>query len=188
DHFGNVDTNYGNANSAGISIFSFVGATQGVLSNTNTKPFAAGLVSWDGSENLFLNLVGTYTLQATSGTNTGTSNGVTITPANATQFQFVGFPASVQAGNFITGQINALDPFGNVDTNYAGPVTMSEPSGHLLFTNASATVSGGVATFDNSNGLNFQLASNYVLSATGPGAGAVNPITKTNPIQVIAQS
>jgi hypothetical protein len=47
---------------------------------------------------------------------------VTVTPAAASTFAVTGFPTATTAGVEWTFTVVALDPFGNVDTNYRGTV------------------------------------------------------------------
>jgi hypothetical protein len=54
----------------------------------------------------------------------GTQDGIEVTPAAAVQFQ-VSAPAAASSGMPFDVTVTALDPYGNVDTNYTGTVTFA---------------------------------------------------------------
>src|SRR5262249_10646130 len=52
----------------------------------------------------------------------GTTRGITVTPAAASAFVVAGFPSAVAAGLAGTFTVTAVDPYGNVATDYSGTV------------------------------------------------------------------
>src|SRR5207253_5602741 len=55
---------------------------------------------------------------------TGTQGGIAVTPAAASHFQ-VDAASSVVPGAGFDVTVTALDPYGNIDTNYLGTITFS---------------------------------------------------------------
>src|SRR5262249_249255 len=125
DAFGNVVTNY-----AGTVHFS--------LSNSDsmaTLPPDYPFVSADQGSHIFdvtLTQAQTQTVQvAQTGSGTpvnGTSNPIAASAADATQFQ-VSAPPTAAVGVPVNVTVTARDPFGNVDTNYAGSVSFTGSDG-----------------------------------------------------------
>jgi hypothetical protein len=70
-------------------------------------------------------LTGTDT---TDGSITGTQTGIVVTPAAADHFR-VDAPGAVSSGVPFDGTVTALDPYGNVDTNYHHAVTFTTTDG-----------------------------------------------------------
>ena len=64
------------------------------------------------------------TVQDTANTALTGSAAISVTPAAASHF-FLNAPAMVISGTPFDVTVTALDPYGNVDTNYAGTVTWS---------------------------------------------------------------
>jgi streptogramin lyase len=71
---------------------------------------------------------------------------VTVNPAAASTFTVTGFPSPVTAGTAATIAVTAIDPYGNVDTNYAGTVHLTSSDGQALLP-PDATLTNGVGTF-----------------------------------------
>src|SRR5258708_29363684 len=83
---------------------------------------------------------------ASEGAITGSQATIAVQPAAAPHFSVTGYPASTVAGVAHNVTVTALDAFGNVDTNYAGTVTItsSDPAAVLP---APATLPSGTGTF-----------------------------------------
>ena len=121
------------------------------LGGTLTAPPVNGVASFN---NLTLNKVGTrYTLSATYGTFTGTSNTFNITFAPPKQVVFtVQPPTNTAAGSSITPaiQVSIEDAFGNIVTTATNIVTIAlgaNPGPSTLGGTLTATPVNGVATF-----------------------------------------
>ncbi len=63
----------------------------------------------------------------------GEQDGIEVDPAAAVTFVVSGFPSPTQAGMPGQFEVAAVDPYGNVDTNYAGTITFysSDPDAQL---------------------------------------------------------
>src|SRR5258708_38936405 len=70
---------------------------------------------------------------ASEGAITGSQATIAVQPAAAPHFSVTGYPASTVAGVAHNVTVTALDAFGNIDTNYAGTVTItsSDPAAVL---------------------------------------------------------
>src|SRR5207247_1333305 len=129
---------------------------------------------------LSANKTGTgYALTATAtGLTPATSSGFTITPGAATQLVFGTQPSTTVANRQITPavKVRALDAFGNVATEFTGPVAIalgSNPGGSTLSGTTPVAAVSGVATFFVS--LN-KTGTGYTLTAS---AGGFAPVTST---------
>jgi hypothetical protein len=92
-----------------------------------------------------LKTAGSYTLTATAGALTGTSSSITVAPADANHFA-VTAPAAATTGSPVSVTVTALDPYGNVATNYGGKVHFTSSDAHGVLP-ADAALSGGVGVF-----------------------------------------
>ena len=144
----------------------------GVLSGTLKIVPVAGVATFS---DLSLNKTGTgYRLQASSSSWIATSNGFSVVPGPAAQFQFAVQPSTSGAGAAITPavQVAALDAYGNVATAYSGIVTASigaNPGAGTLGGTTSIAAIGGIATFTT---LSIdKLGSGYTLAADAGGGG-----------------
>ncbi len=119
-----------------------------------------------------------YKLQATStGLTSTTTRGITVTPAPATQFVILPSgepPSSVVAGQVFPMTVDAEDPYGNLDTNFGGSVTIALPS--IIMGTPTVTAMHGVANFNN---LWLQTVGTYELQA-GISGGSPTPATSTS--------
>ena len=102
-------------------------------------------------------------------------------PAPATHLVVTQPPAAVTAGAPFGLTLVAMDKFGNVDTSFAGPVTVAlagGSSGSLTGT-TTMTAKGGVATFDDlvdsASGPISLSASSGTLTGTSTGTVPVSP-------------
>ena len=187
DQYGNVIPLTGNVSAA-------IAANPGgsTLGGTTTVTASGGVATF---ANLTLNKVGDgYTLQATAGTVSVTSNKIDVTPGPATQLVFstTGEPVSTAtAGQDFAASPNTVvvdvdDQLGNIVTSYSGPVTIGLANGASGTFDASSVLtvnaSGGVATFSK---LALDTAGTYDLSATSTSvpalaAGTSSSITITS--------
>ncbi|HZH40968.1 MAG TPA: invasin domain 3-containing protein, partial [Gemmatimonadales bacterium] len=130
---------------------------------TNSLGVATGSVS--------ARLVGVKTITATAGGQAITQVAtVTVLPAHAQNLTFTVQPTSTSAGATITPavQVTARDSLGNVDTSYAGNVTVAigtNPGGAALGGTTTVAASHGIATFANLS-LN-KTGAGYTLTASG---------------------
>ena len=95
-----------------------------------------------------------YTLQASFGALSVTTNPITVNAGAATELEItVGPPTAATIGSGFEVQVTAVDGLGNTDPNFNGPVTLSlqsNPIGATLNGNATTIVQpamGGTATF-----------------------------------------
>jgi hypothetical protein len=109
---------------------------QGTVDLTSSDPLAAleGDHTFTAADNgryafgVVLFTAGTQSITATDTSDdsiTGTQDGIVVVAAAATRFAVDGFPSPVTAGTPGTITVTALDPYGNVDTNFAGTVHLS---------------------------------------------------------------
>jgi hypothetical protein len=126
----------GNPGSASLSGALTVNAVNGVASFSNLLIDTAG--------------VG-YVLQASSAGVTASSAGLTVTPAGPAQLVLGGEPpASLTAGAAFGLTVQAVDAFGNVETDYNGPVSVAlaaNPGNVALQGTTTLNAVNGVATF-----------------------------------------
>ncbi len=169
DNFGHTDTTF----SGSVSVAIAANPGGGTLAGTTPVSAVGGVITYT---NLSINKVGVgYTLSASGGgLIAGTSGVFNITPAAASQLVFVASPSNSTAGVAFPTQpvVEARDPFGNLDTNFTGVVTVTIKSGTGA---AGATLSGtrvvaavgGVVTY---SGLSIDKAgSGYQLTASRGG-------------------
>ena len=140
-----------------------------------------------------LQQVGTYTITVASGSYSGSSTPVTVTPGPAVKLGFAAGPVNTPTGVTLPAvTVQVLDPLGNViTTDNTDTVTLGIASpgtpGFTAGSTTTATVHNGVATFSN---LVLAKPGIYTLSATVPGAFTgpnSNPFTVA-PLQVVAGS
>src|SRR5262249_3883766 len=137
---------------------------------------------------------GGYVIQASSGTLVPVAtSAITVSPTAASHLVLSAAPpATVNAGSGFGLSVTALDPFGNVDTSFGGPVSVSlvgGGAGGALGGTHTVNASGGVATF---SGLTLNAAGNgAILQASGGGlvgasTGAVSVIAPPAAVQSVA--
>jgi hypothetical protein len=115
DAYGNIATGY-----SGTVHFSSSDA-QAVL------PANATLSNGTGTFSATFKTAGSQSLTATDTVNgalTGTQSGISVTSAAATQFVLAG-PSSITSGSAFSITVEAVDAYGNIDTNYRGTVTLT---------------------------------------------------------------
>jgi subtilisin-like proprotein convertase family protein len=147
------------------------------LGGTTTEP--AGTSGIATFSDLTLNIVGTgYTLQATSPMVASvTTSPIAVKPAPAVQLTIPTSgepPADVDAGDAFSMVVDAVDKFGNLDTNYGGSVTISLPSNVTGTTSVNAR--NGVATFSN---LVIDQVGTYQLQAGGTAVSSATSSSVT---------
>lgn len=166
DAEGNVDTSYVG------SVTVRLGSGPGALAGTATETATDGVAIFSG---LSLNLVGSYTLDATSGTLiSATASSISVTPGAATQLVIIGQPpTSVDIDAPFGVTVTAEDSAGNVATGFDGSVGLAiatGPSGATLGGTTSQTPTAGVAVF---SGLALDQAGGYTLKVTAAGLAPV---------------
>ena len=103
---------------------------------------------------LTLDQTGSYGLSVSSNGLSGTTTGdgsITVNAAAASQPVISGPNGNVFPGIPFGLEVNAEDPYGNVDTTFNGSVTVAlgnNPGGGTLGGTLTATASSGVASFD----------------------------------------
>jgi hypothetical protein len=146
DPFGNLAT-------------AFDGSVTAVLSAGGGKPALVGpaAVVASGGVAAFTGLTvdqagSGYTLQLTSGSlAAATTSAFSVTPAGPAQLVIATQPpASLTAGDPFSLSVSVVDPYGNLATNYDGPVTIAlsnHPAGSALGGTLTAQAANGLAAF-----------------------------------------
>ncbi len=151
----------------------------GTLLGTTQVTVRGGIATFNDLQD---DTAGTLTIQFSAGTLPPvTSAPSTVTPAAASKLAIVGRPpGGIPAGSRIALVIDAMDPFGNVDTSYGEPVTVALASGSVGSLNGTLTVtaSAGVASFtdlsDTTSGSISIGATSGILSTGSAGSTTVN--------------
>ncbi len=160
DNAGNVDRTF----TGGVTL-ALATSPSGVTLPATTVAADDGIAVFDDT---VFTKAGTYSLTATTAGLTGaTSNVFTITAAAADHLAFTAAPTTpTTAGASFSVTVQALDPFGNVDATYSGPLTVAVGANATLDSlhgTATATISSGQATI---TGLSLQTAgTGYTLTA-----------------------
>jgi hypothetical protein len=175
---GEVDTSFQGA--VTIALNNFSDGPTDLLRGTLTVAVAHGVATFSG---LTLDQAGSYGLSVTGTATTEVALLLDVTPAAATRLAVTGSPPRVTVGADFPVTVAAQDPFGNVDTNFNGSVTLSlanNPGGAALGGDLTATAVNGVASFSN---LTLDSPGNgYTLQAASPGLSAAT----TGPLNVSA--
>ena len=136
-----------------------------------------------GSRTFFviLDTAGAQFLTATdtvSGTITGTQSGIVVTPAPADHFQ-IHAHARVSPNTPFSVTATALDPYGNIDVNYAGTVRFTttdlDPNVVLPADYTFTVADGGVHTF--LGGFSLVTLGHQLITATDMGSGITGSAT-----------
>ena len=162
----------------------------------STLPPDATLTNGAGTFGVILVTAGTRSITAADTIDPALSGTVTtlVTPAAATKFDVTG-PTTVVAGNKGTFTVVARDPFGNVDTNYAGSVKylVSDPAAPAIAAGPLTAGTGTVSTTFFTSGPRTVTATDTVTSTiTGQAAltvvaAAANAFFFTNvPVTTVA--
>ena len=166
DQYGNIDT------SDNSTVTLSVHSGPGLLSGNVSVQAVNGVATFS---NVSLDTAGTYSLNATDGTDSAaTSGSFTISPAAASQVVFNQQPSSVTAGIAISPAmtVDVEDHFGNIVTAGPSNVTLSVHSGPgTLSGTVTVGTSSGVATFSN---VLIDTAGSYTLTASDGSLTAAN--------------
>ncbi len=146
DQFENIDPTFG-----GSVAIALLDSPEVTLHGSATATAQNGIATFSG---LTIDTAGTYIIQATSGSLTAAqTSSITINAGAPFQLVFaVNLPQSVTAGQVFTPGpvIDEEDQFGNLETTDNSTVITAAPSaGTAQLEGATATVSGGIATFKN---------------------------------------
>jgi hypothetical protein len=182
DGSGTVDTSF----SGPVTLALADNVSGGTLGGTVSVTAVHGVATFSG---LTVDQAGSYALAASSNGLAGTTTGsFGVTPAAATHLVVQGPFGHLLSGKSFNLTVNADDPFGNVDPNFSGGVTLAlgtNPGSSTLGGTLTVTASGGVASF---HGLTLNNpGSGYTLLASSPGltAGTSSPFNVTNDQLVI---
>jgi Bacterial pre-peptidase C-terminal domain len=136
--------------------------------------------------------VGTYTITATAGSFSGSSSPITVLPAAAAKLAFGTQPVNTPTGVTLAPvTVQVQDQFGNLITTDNTDVVKvgiaSGPGGFMSTSTTSATVVGGVATFNN---LIFIVPGTYQITefVTGSYTGPTSTPFSIAPLQVLPGS
>jgi streptogramin lyase len=179
DKFGYTDLTFDGP----VTIALANGAT-GRIAGTLTVDAVNGVATFN---DVAIDSVGTYNLQATSGTLTlGTSSSVTISPAAPAKLVWAAQPpGSVTVGVPFGATLDVVDQFGNAEPSYTQTVTLAlDLNGNADAADLGGTVSiaaqGGIVTFSdaiiNAIGSPFTLLPTSADGLTAPASGAISVI------------
>ena len=168
DAFGNLVTT---DNSSQVSIA--VASGPGTVSGGAAVTVSGGVATF---ANLVITTAGTYTLGATSGVFTATSNSFVVGPAAGNQLVFGQQPSDTVAGQSIAPAVTVQlqDQFGNALTTSGVAVTLTANGPGAIISGGSANTVNGLATF---NAVVIQTAGSYTLTAAATGFGSANSST-----------
>ncbi len=139
DQYGNVVTG-----DSGTPVTAALASGSGTLLGTTQVTLQGGVASFN---DLQVNTAGSLTLQFVASTlPPAVASPSVVTPAKATHLSVKRPPGGVITGSNYLVEVDALDPYGNVDTTFDGSVTLS-PSGDGVNGNLTATAVDGVAMF-----------------------------------------
>jgi hypothetical protein len=179
DQFNNTATGY-----AGTATFSSTD-TAATFSPASTSALVSGV----GTFTATLKTPGSQTITArdnntsgVTGTITGTSGTIVVSPGVATHFSVSATPSSITAGNVVTLTVTALDQFNNASTGYTGTVsfTSTDTGASTKLPSASGLTSGvGAfsATLTISGNQTITASDNNTSGVTGSISGTSNTIT-----------
>ncbi len=162
DAFGNVASSF----SGPVTLSLATSPGNAVLNGVTSAQASAGVVTFSG---LSLTRAGSnYTLKATSGSMTGTTSAFQVMAGTATQLVVTSQPPfTLFTGIPFEMVVKAEDAYGNVDSNYTTPITLTianNPGNGTLGGTTSLTPSAGVAAY--SNLTLSQAGVGYILEAT----------------------
>jgi hypothetical protein len=181
DQFGNVDPNY-----TGTVHFTSTDPSGVLPANYTFTTADAGTHTF--TNGVTLQTLGNQTITATDtviSTFTGNATVDVVTALPASQFR-VSAPATVLAGAPFNLTVTALDPLGNVVTNYTGTVhfTSTDPSGTLPANYTFTTADAGVHTF--TNGATLRTLGSQTITATDTVTSTIMGSTSVTVTQVAA--
>jgi hypothetical protein len=162
----------------GNPIANYTGPTTITLSSSPPVPESTftGTLNSSGFGFFLSNLktAGSYTLTATAGTVSGTSNSLTVIPSDASYFT-VTAPAAATTGSPFNVTVTAFDHFGNIATGYIGTVklTSSDPAAADLVGSYTFTTGAGKDNGVHAFSVTLKTAGNQTITATD--TSATNP-------------
>ncbi len=138
-----------------------------------------------GAHSFFVTLktAGTQSLAVTDTVNPAfaSQSNIFVFPSMPTSWVVSGFPAASTAGAPVTFTLTAMDPFGNVATNYTGVVhfTSSDPQAVLPFDTFFTTANAGrqtfTATLRTAGPQTITFSDTVIAVLTGTGSVSVSP-------------
>jgi RHS repeat-associated protein len=175
DPYGNVDVNY-----TGTVTFSSSDPQAVLPDDTTFTSDNQGVIVLKHGATLFT--AGSQTIMATD-VDTGLLSGsatLTVKPAAADHFQ-IDAPATAGSGMAFDITVTALDPYGNIDTNYTGTVTFTstDPDGSVVLPDDYTFTAddGGVHTF--AQGVTLVTVGDQTLTVTDTMTGISGSATVT---------
>jgi hypothetical protein len=167
DSFGNPITSY--SGPASVTVSASPADPQGNFPITGTLD-SRGLGVFLGN----LESAGSYTLTATAGSFSGTSESLTVIPATANYFT-VAAPAAAATGRPFDVTVTAFDHFGNIATGYTGTIklTSTDPAAATLV--GSYTFTTGAGKDNGVHTFNADLKTGGSQSITATDSASTNP-------------
>ena len=144
DAYGNTATGY-----TGTVHFSSSDSEVGFSLPSNYEFQSGDLGTHTFFDGVILITIGTQSVTATdtvTSSITGSQTGITVSVASGVHFVVSGFPSSTTAGVAYNFAVTAKDPYGNLDTSYAGIVAITSSDSKAVLP-ASASLTNGVGTF-----------------------------------------
>jgi hypothetical protein len=183
DQYGNRETG---DNSTQVTAALASGA--GTLKGATQATVQGGIASFDDLED---DTAGTLSLQFSAGSlSPAISAPSIVTPAAATQLAIKRPPGGVVSGSTFGIEVDAEDPYGNVDPSYGAPVTvgLASGSGGSLSGTLTMAANGGVADFSDlvsttSGGINLTATSGNLT----PGTTGTVPVSPAAPAELVVQ-
>ncbi|MDE1155393.1 MAG: Ig-like domain repeat protein [Acidobacteriaceae bacterium] len=152
----------------------------------NSYTFAAtdaGTHTFSVSQGVQFNTLGTYTVAATDGTLTGTSNSVHVVAVDS--FVVTATPSETTVGVPVAYTVTAMYK-GSVATNFTGTVSFTSSDSTAKFLSGTSytftSADAGTHEFVQAQGVSFNATGTFTITATvGDVSGESNPVTVTGP-------
>ncbi len=157
----------------GNPLLSYGGPSNITLATTPADPLSklatTGTLNSSGYGIFFgtLDTAGAYTVTASTGTYSGATGKITVTPSTATHF-VLSAASAVTSGSPLGLTVQALDQYGNIATSYGGTVHFTSSDPHATLPGDSS-LTGGVGNF------------NVALNLPGTQTISATDTTSTNP-------
>jgi hypothetical protein len=132
-----------------------------------------------GTFGVTLKTAGNQTITATSGSISGISGPIVVSPAAAAKFGVSASPASITAGNAVTLTVAAQDAFGNTATGYTGAVHLTSSDAQAGLP-ANGPLTNGVGNFS----VTLKTAGSQTITATDTVTSSITGTS--NPVSVSA--
>ena len=180
DQYGNVV-----ASDNATQVTAALASGSGKLIGTKQVTVQGGIASFDDLED---DAAGSLTLRFSAGTLASVvSSPSVVQPAKASQLAVTLPPGGIMSGTGFPLEVDALDPYGNVDSTFNGPVTLSSTDGNLSGTLA-ATASDGVARFTDVVSTTIgNIAVTAKSSGLTPGTSSSVPVGPAPPSKLVIQ-